>query len=84
MARDSQLAVSPHQVLARSLLTGGSMQKSQPKSAALPDPRGQGSVADGLTHLDTAAPCRIEPYRALAFIARREPAQPSYSHYDCS
>ena len=32
-------AISAHQVLARSVLTGGSMQKSQSMTAALPDPR---------------------------------------------
>jgi hypothetical protein len=37
--RDPVFAISAHQVLARSLLTGGSMQKSQPMTGGLPDSR---------------------------------------------
>jgi hypothetical protein len=40
------LATCLHQVLARSLLTGGSMQKPQPMTAALPDSRRRGSLGE--------------------------------------
>jgi hypothetical protein len=43
-------------VLARSLLTVGSMQKSQAKSAALPDPRSSGRVVRFAVAKQTSAP----------------------------
>ena len=43
------LAISAHQVLARLVLVGGSMQKSQPMAAALPDPRRSSRVSNAFS-----------------------------------
>jgi len=49
------LAISVHQVLAPSRLTGGSIQKSQPTTAALPDSRRIGHQTSIRTGADAAA-----------------------------
>jgi hypothetical protein len=53
------VAISAHQVLARLLLTGGSMQKSQPMTAALPDPRTSGTLASS-GHPARRGCCRLK------------------------
>jgi hypothetical protein len=67
---DLLLAISAHQVLARSLLTVASMQKSHAKSAALPDPRNRDTLGLPDHGFEGSAFRRIEPPRTCAFITR--------------